>query len=130
LQRNAATLIFPDIESSKDKRDQIRKEVIRPYMSKITNNSMFLDNGDDNNDGKVDENEDMTKTEKLLNNIDYYYWLSAFDEGDYVQGTPKKYTSGIDELNIARTMPLADAARNGEGAKIQIVSADSISISQ
>lgn len=125
LQRNAATLIFPDIESSKDKRDQIRKEVIRPYMSKITNNSMFLDNGDDNNDGRVDENEDMTKTEKLLNNIDYYYWLSAFDEGDYVQGTPKKFTSGIDELNIARTMPLADAARNGEGAKIQIVSADS-----
>jgi hypothetical protein len=125
LQRNAATLTFPDIESTKEKRDQIRRDVIRPYMSKITNNSTFIDNGDDNKDGKVDENSEMTKTERLLNNINYYYWLSAFDEGDYGQGTPKKFASGIDELNIAKTMPLADAARSGSGAKIQVISADS-----
>ncbi len=125
LQRNGATLTFPDIESTKEKRDQIRRDVIKPYMSKITNNSTFIDNGDDNNDGKVDENSEMTKTERLLNNINYYYWLSAFDEGDYAQGTPKKFASGIDELNIAKTMPLADAARSGSGAKIQVISADS-----
>lgn len=58
-------------------------------MAKITNNATFVDNGDDNKDGKNEENEDLTKTERLLNNIDYYYWLSAFDEGDYRQATPK-----------------------------------------
>lgn len=124
LRRNGASLDFPDIEPTPAIREKIRREVIRPFMSKITNNSTYVDNGDDNKDGKVDENDDVTKTERLFNNIDYYYWLSAFDEGDYRQATPRKYNSGIEELNISRAVPLAGAARTGEGARIEIIGAD------
>ena len=124
LRKNLASLAFNDLEPNADMRKKIRRDIIRPYMAKITNNATFVDNGDDNKDGKNEENEDLTKTERLLNNIDYYYWLSAFDEGDYRQATPKKFNSGIEDLNIVKSMPLAAAARTGSSAKIQIVSAD------
>ncbi|MDQ1264964.1 MAG: hypothetical protein QG635_114, partial [Bacteroidota bacterium] len=94
---------FPKFEDSW----RCRSEVIEPYMSKITNNRTFYDIGDDNHDGKVDFQLDPTKTEKLINNIPYYYALLAFDEGDYTQPTPSKSNDapGIELPNMTLAVP-------------------------
>lgn len=71
-----------------------RKNVIIPYMNKITNGRRYFDYGDDNGTGVVDLNESSVTTEKILNNIEYYYKLEAWDEGDYLQPTEQKSNDG------------------------------------
>ena len=63
----------------------VRENVIEPYMSLITNNRTFMDLGDDNFSGELDKNLDPGKTEVMINNIDYFYKLEPFDEGDFLQ---------------------------------------------
>lgn len=86
IQRGLAKVVFPDFEQS----DEAIHKVIVPYIDSITNHRTFIDIGDDNFDMIVSYNDNPTKTEKIINNIDYYYKLLSYDEGDYLQETPQK----------------------------------------
>jgi hypothetical protein len=124
ILQGKARLIFPDIEPDKATINKIRQEVIVPYMDSITNNSSFVDIGDDNGDGTVTEEINPIKTEKLLNNVDYYYRLLAYDEGDYVALSASKLNTGASGLNITTAYPLA--APTGAGsASLQVTGVDS-----
>lgn len=81
---------FADVAGSKKAKD----EVIVPYMSKITNGRKFYDTGDDNGTGVVDLSDESTNTEKILNNIEYYYKLEAYDEGDWTIQNEGKWNDG------------------------------------
>lgn len=75
--------------------DKARAEVIVPYMSQLTNGRKYYDFADDGNKNKVVEtSENSAITERLLNNIEYYYKLEAYDEGDYLQPTESKSNDG------------------------------------
>src|SRR5690606_7593307 len=87
LEGKVSDYHFREFESTPD----VQQNVIIPYMAKITNNRTFIDIGDDNDDGVITTNDDPTKTEKLINNIPYYYKILALDEGDFTQPTPGKY---------------------------------------
>ncbi len=107
---------FPKMELS----DEIKTEVINPYMKLITNDRTFIDIGDDNNDGVITYDEDIAKTEKLINSIDYSYKVLAFDEGDYLQKTPMKLNPAIKGKNYIPTYPKASNA--GKKAEFKIIS--------
>jgi hypothetical protein len=101
-----------------------REDIILPYMNKITNNRRYFDVGDDNQNGVVDLNDNSTATEKIFNNVDYYYKLEAFDEGDYNQPTPRKQNDG----SVGRTNNIkafAAAGRPTDDAHFEIVHEDS-----
>lgn len=86
-------------------------EVIVPYMRQVTNNRTFVDIGDDNRDGIISLDENPAKTEKLINNIPYYYRLLAYDEGDFIQPTNAKSNDGNPGLpNFAEVYPAAPRA--------------------
>lgn len=102
IQRRVATAKYPDFEQKLE----IRRDVIVPYMAQITDNRTFIDIGDDNGDNKVTLHEDVLKTEKLINNMPYYYVLLAFDEGDYQQPTPFKLNdASLGLVNMIETYP-------------------------
>ena len=123
IKEGAARTEFPKFLDSSD----ARKQVIYPYMAKITNNRTFLDYGDDNHDGRVLSNTDPAKTEKLLNSVDYYYRLLAYDEGDYNQPTPGKINSSSEGLpNQIVTHPAASPA--GDYSKFEVIYVDSAKI--
>ncbi|HYF02296.1 MAG TPA: hypothetical protein VEC36_02890, partial [Patescibacteria group bacterium] len=116
IREKKAAIIFPEFE---DKR-YVRENIILPYMKEITNNRTFVDIGDDDGNGVVDETNSIVTTEKLINGLDYYYRILAYDEGDYRQQTPGKYTPSVTEANIIRATPLA--ARAGKPAEVTITS--------
>lgn len=94
----------------------LRREVIAPYMRAITNNRTFFDDGDDDNDGTIRYDQDPRRSEKLINNIKYYYAVRAYDEGDQFLPTPSKLNARNEGLpNVAVTNPIG--ARPGEAAK-------------
>jgi hypothetical protein len=86
IQQGLAKVEFPNFEQS----DEAINKVIVPYMDSITNHRTFIDFGDDNKDLYISYNDNPTKTEKIINNVDYYYKLLSYDEGDYQQQTPQK----------------------------------------
>lgn len=86
IQRGLAKVEFPEFEQS----DEALYKVVVPYMDSITNHRTFIDFGDDNKDMTITYNDNPTKTEKIINNVDYYYKLLSYDEGDFVQQTPQK----------------------------------------
>jgi hypothetical protein len=86
------------------------RSLVDRHMDSITGNRQYVDYGDDNNDGIVTTDPDLTKTEKLINNVDYYYKLLAYDEGDYFQRTPIKTNSGVEQLNLKQAFPLAQGS--------------------
>lgn len=94
--------------------DQVNQPIFkveyRRYIDSVTNGRKFLDVGDDNNDGIISEEQDITKTERLINNVDYFYRLLSYDEGDYRQGTPEKINSGVTDVNIRRAYPLSNGS--------------------
>ena len=91
-------------------RDIVRDAIVE-VMDSVTNGRTFIDVGDDNRDGQVTLNEvDLTTNEKLINNIDYYYRILAFDEGDDAAGTPLKVNSAIEGKNEIRATPEAPPA--------------------
>jgi hypothetical protein len=79
-------------------------------MDSLTDGRRFVDVGDDNADGRIEENGvDLSQNEKLINNVDYYYQVLAFDAGSD-EGTPAKSNSGIAGLNEVRATPEAPSA--------------------
>ncbi|MCX7880678.1 MAG: hypothetical protein N2517_08450 [Ignavibacteria bacterium] len=86
IQLGLAKVEFPNFEQS----DEALMKVVVPYMADITNNRTFYDIGDDNRDLVVSYNDNPVKTEKIINNVDYYYKLLSYDEGDFLQQTPQK----------------------------------------
>lgn len=91
-------------------RDIVR-QAISEVMDSITNGKTFIDVGDDNGDGNVVSNQEkLSENERLVNNIDYYYRVLAFDEGSVSEGTPSKLNTGIEGKNEIRATPEAPAA--------------------
>lgn len=120
IQNAAVKLEIADLQQ----RHEVRTEVITPYMDWVTNNRTFTDIGDDDFDGYINEDEDPGKTERLLNNIEYYYTVLSFDEGDFLQPTNKKGNSGGEGLaNFATVIPTA--APVGNKPELQVVHVDS-----
>ena len=93
--------------------DEVKENVIKPYMAEITNNRTFVDIGDDDYDRYFTLNDDIAKTEKIFNNIEYCYKVLAYDEGDFLQPTPTKLNDAVDGLpNFVRTYPGAERVGN------------------
>lgn len=88
------------------------KQFIAKYMDSITGHKTYIDIGDDNHDGSIDESTDLTKREKLINNIDYWYRLIAYDEGDYQRYLPKMVNKEQPNKNLAHAYPIGAAASN------------------
>lgn len=110
---------FGDVEGSQQAKD----EVIIPYMAKITNGRKYYDYGDDNGTGVVDLNESSVTTEKILNNIEYYYKLEAYDEGDYLQPTEQKTNDGsVGRTN--NTIAYAKTGRVNDNTEFEILHVD------
>ncbi len=100
-------------------------EVIEPYMKKITNGRKYYDFADDYNQNKVVEaNESSALTERILNNIEYYYKLEAFDEGDYMQPTESKSNDGS-KGRPNNLLAYAKAGRPDDHVKFEITRVDS-----
>jgi len=119
LEGKVSDYHFREFESTPD----VQQNVIIPYMAKITNNRTFIDIGDDNNDGVITTNDDPTKTEKLINNIPYYYKILALDEGDFNQPTPGKYNDGNPGLpNFTEVYPAAPRAE--KRLKFEVIDVD------
>ncbi|MBI2794989.1 MAG: hypothetical protein HYX66_10120 [Ignavibacteria bacterium] len=87
----------------------VRHGLIAPYMKTASQDRISLDFGDDNpKDGIVSYDPDPEKSEKLINNVDYYYAIRAYDEGDFVQQTESKLNfHGLGALNTVTATPLA-----------------------
>ncbi|MDR0926300.1 MAG: hypothetical protein LBO69_00855 [Ignavibacteria bacterium] len=98
----------------------VKREVIIPYMDIVTNHRTFIDVGDDpepgypSGNGNIATSENIAKSEVLFNNVEYYYKVIAYDEGDFTQPTPLKLNEGLNGLpNLQKTYPSAD---RGSGA--------------
>ncbi|MFM8438299.1 MAG: hypothetical protein ACKOAX_07480, partial [Candidatus Kapaibacterium sp.] len=94
--------LVDDLENLAEYRGLVGK-----YIDSVTSNRRYVDYGDDNKDGVITSDPDLTKTEKLINNVDYYYRLLAYDEGDYFQRTPIKTNNGVEKVNLQQAFPLA-----------------------
>jgi hypothetical protein len=102
----------------------VRAKVIRDYFSNVTRNRKFVDLGDDDNDNIIKYNADPTQTEKLVNNVPYYYKLLAFDEGHVNQQTEVKINEGQTGLpNFTTSYPSANPVGSGS-VKFDIISQD------
>ena len=100
--------------------NEVRRGVIASYMRSITNGRTFYDQGDDNGDGRVLYSPNPNNSEKLINNVDYYYAIRAYDEGDYLLPTPPKLnTRAIGLPNVVKTTPLA--SRPGDKPNVTIL---------
>lgn len=121
IQKGWAKVDFPDFEQS----PSTIENVIKPFMDLLTNDRTFIDIGDDNGDLVIYTDEDPAKTEKLINNIDYYYKILAYDEGDFGQPTPSKLTIGNDprQTNVTEVSP--SAGRVGDLVEFEIIHVDS-----
>lgn len=101
------------VPSPWDETFEVRSGLIAEFMRRVTENRTFVDYGDDNRDGRVDYDANPEKSEKLINNIDYYYAVSAIDEGDYFLPSPRKLNGRIFGLpNVVKTTP--GGARPGD----------------
>ncbi len=99
--------------------------LIIPFMTLITGNRTFVDFGDDNNNGRIETTDKIETTEKILNNVDYYYKLRSFDEGEYwSQNTPSKLNDGVEGINTVRAVALASHAGFKSEVKIESVDSD------
>lgn len=104
IQASQVRIDYPDYET----RLHTRANVIAPYTRWVTNNRTFTDIGDDNRDGWVNADPDPTVTERLLNNIEYYYKIIALDEGDYTQPTESKQNiASLGLSNFVTAVPTA-----------------------
>ncbi len=125
IEDGSVKLIFPDLYAVDESRGfNVLDSVIKPYMEQQTNGRTFVDIGDDNVDGVISLNDDPAKTEKIINNVDYYYKMLAYDEGDYAQKTPVKINSGNTQTpNVVTSIPKAEEI--GEELEFNILSVDS-----
>lgn len=123
LAKGAATMSFTSIDNAATE-EKIRRDVISPYMDSITNHRTFIDLGDDNGDGIIRNDPDPTQTERILNNIDYYYRVRAYDEGDYKILTPSKLNNGVEDKNQVKAYALSGPPLLGGTAHVEITSTD------
>lgn len=102
--------VWGDRFRNKAIRDIVRNGIVE-IMDSLTNNSTYIDVGDDNRDGQVTSDEsNLANNERLINNINYYYQVLAFDQGSVTQGTPSKLNTGLDGINLVRATPEAPPA--------------------
>ncbi|MBS1913812.1 MAG: hypothetical protein JST22_17625 [Bacteroidetes bacterium] len=95
---------YGDKFKNKAIRDIVR-DAISDIMDSVTNGRHFIDVGDDNGDGSITSNStDLSQNERLINNVDYYYQVLAYDAGS-VEGTPSKTNSAIAGINEVRATP-------------------------
>ncbi len=95
---------LPDFSGS----DRAKNDVILPYFKRVANNRTYLDIGDVDMDAVVKYDPDPKKTEKIINNVDYYYMLLSYDEGDFLQPTGSKVNDASEgTTNFAKTYALA-----------------------
>jgi len=112
-------------ESTFEQTEDVRMNVISPYMNYITNNRTLVDIGDDNQDGLINSQEDPTATEKLINNVNYYYKMIPYDEGDYGKNFPQQpnttpFSANYSIItNLVKTFP--EATSVGQNPKIEII---------
>lgn len=119
IQTGRVKVDFPQIEQT----EFVRTNIIAPYMASVTRNRSFIDIGDDNEDGTITYDEDPAKTEKILNNVTYYYKILSFDEGDYQQPTPIKINEAFQGLpNLTEATALN--SRVGDYSKLEVVYQD------
>ena len=101
--------------------DEVRKGIYADYMRTISRGRTFFDFGDDNGNGVVSYSADPLRSEKLINNVDYYYAIRAYDEGDYLQGTATKLTNkAIGLPNTVKTTPLASRPGNSPSIEFRV----------
>lgn len=123
IKQSQVRMDYPSYED----RLYTRESVIAPYMRWRTNNRTFTDIGDDNRDGWINADKNPEITERLLNNIEYYYKVLAYDEGDYSQPTESKTNMASEGLpNFTTAIP--SAAPANELAEIEVIYVDSAKI--
>jgi len=123
IQQGLVELEFPDFEQSHN----TRQNIIVPYMAEQTNGRTFYDIGDDDGSATVRTSDKPEDTERLLNNIDYYYKLIASDEGDYTQPIEGKSNDASDGLpNYQVAVP--GAAPISDMVKFEVIEVDSAKI--
>lgn len=105
IQSGNADYRFEDIGKT-----QAARDFIVQYMDSITNRRTFIDLGDDNGNGVIESTDDLATTEKLINSVDYFYFLRAYDQGDVNILSPAKKNSPRTNQNLIKTTPLAAAA--------------------
>lgn len=120
----AAPFLFADpTETVKERRpfeetSEVRKGIIANFIRSNSRSRTSYDFGDDDRNGTVLYDADPEKSEKLINNVEYYYAVRAYDEGDYLLGTRSKLNNRAVGLpNTVTTMPLA--SRPGASPSIE-----------
>lgn len=110
---SAGTTITRNVRRPWEETNPIRRGVIAPYMRSLRGGRFlgartFFDDGDDNFDGRINYAANPLQSEKLINNVDYYYAVRAFDEGDYLLPTPSKMNGKAVGLpNVVAARPAA-----------------------
>lgn len=91
-------------------RDIVREAIVE-VMDSISNGRNYIDVGDDNQDGQITSSPtELSGNEKLINNIDYYYRVLAYDQGSPDGSTPPKFNTGVAGINEVRATPEAPPA--------------------
>lgn len=109
--------------------NEVRRGIVAPYIHQITSGRQFYDEGDDDKNGDILYDPNPEQSEKLINNVNYYYAIRSYDEGDYLQGTSSKL--GLRALglsNTVTTVPLASRPTGPATVDFRIDPADSLRI--
>lgn len=121
---SAGTTITRNIRRPWEETSTIRQGVIAPYMRSLRGGRFlgartFYDDGDDNFDGRINYSTNPLQSEKLINNVDYFYAVRAFDEGDYLLPTPSKMNGKAVGLpNVTSARPAA--SRPGDAPSVSL----------
>ncbi|MBU3740844.1 MAG: hypothetical protein FGM24_01010 [Candidatus Kapabacteria bacterium] len=125
---SAGTKIVKNVLRPWEETSAIRHGVFSPYMRSLRGGKFlgartFFDDGDDNGDGRINYTANPLQSEKLINNVDYYYAVRAFDEGDYLLPTPQKLNGKAVGLpNVINVRPAA--ARAGDAPSVSLSVSD------
>lgn len=115
----AGILHVENVKRPYEETNECRRGPIASYMHQLTQGRIFFDNGDDNGDGTILYSTNPEKSEKLINNMDYYYRVLAYDEGDYLlPSAPKLNIGAMGLTNAVKVRPLA--ARVGDAPSVSI----------
>lgn len=124
--RNNDSMAFNDGRYGEQFKNKAIRDIVRDaiasIMDSLTNGRTFIDVGDDNGDGRIETDEsNLKQSERLINNVDYYYQVLAFDEGS-TEGTPSKSNAAIAGINEVRATP--EAASAGSVATPKVISSE------
>lgn len=125
LNKGYATISFAQIDSGLVNHQKLVTDIVYPYMDSITNHRTFIDVGDDDNDGNIVNSPNVDRTEKIFNNVDYFYRILSDDEGDYKQSTNPKENSGINQQNQIKALALSGGFAKEPNSRFDYVFIDS-----